>query len=282
MKKTIFGFIIVLFAFAIGCKEPNFEKYQITPIETERYIEEESTESGKQQKKHLKKVVEYGAMFSENGSLYDKITAYVYDEKGNLISEMLEDSVGNKIGSFHYSYDEDGNLIRKNEYIDDILLTYTVYEYDHDGQLIRLTNFGKDSFDNLTEKEVIVYTYNSDGKIISEKQSSSFGNGEITYEYDNYGKLIRKENLWNGDAINVKYKYDTRDRLIKVYSDNGAVEEYYYSGGYDYPEKKIVSVPTVVSTYYYTYDSEGNTIEVIIDTIADTNSSSMKIIYEYE
>lgn len=282
-RKTLLITIIfaafVLCLFTTGCNIIDDSK----PIENTERVGNESDHPDEKHYRLVKKTA-YGAIFSaETGSLFDLITEYNYDEKGNLIREIMYDSAGNNLAdSIEYEYDEDRNKIRTNRLISGVLDSYIVYEYNLENKLIRETeyNLGNsyelDSFINCT----IEYAYDADGKLVSRQSTDAVGNTETTTcEYDNKG-LLSKEVIKGNDLTQTNtYTYDDRNRVTKIEYSNGVLEEYTYSEESNLPIKKVNKVPSLTTTYLYSYDEFENLIK---ETIENSESGSKEeIYYEY-
>lgn len=282
-RKTLLITIIfaafVLCLFTTGCNIIDDSK----PIENTERVGNESDHPEEKHYRLVKKTA-YGAIFSaETGSLFDLITEYNYDEKGNLIREIMYDSAGNNLAdSIEYEYDEDRNKIRTNRLVSGVLDSYIVYEYNPENKLIRETeyNLGNsyelDSFINYT----IEYAYDADGKLVSRQSTDAVGNTETTtYEYDNKG-LLSKEVIKGNDLTQTNtYTYDDRNRVTKIEYSNGVLEEYTYSEESNLPIKKVNKVPSLTTTYLYSYDEFENLIK---ETIENSESGSKEeIYYEY-
>lgn len=115
---------------------------------------------------------------------------YVYDARGNLITEINEHPYYGDGGRFvtNYTYDEKGVLTRKMETHEGAGSTVTEYEYDGAGRLLR----------EVSDSSVRTYTYDEDGNRVKEVYAPTEGDGYvIEYAYDAYGNLIRR--VYTGD-----------------------------------------------------------------------------------
>lgn len=119
---------------------------------------------------------------------------FTYDEKGRLI---YIDSESN-YAQYEYSYDEQGNLIKKTEYDENgTPFSETVYDYDNRGNLI----YAESTAFNAPWHNVHEWVYDSSGKLIEDNYSSATGTSnwyEITYIYDAEGN-ISKETYVTGE-----------------------------------------------------------------------------------
>lgn len=174
------------------------------------------------------------------GNIFNRITIFLYNEKGNLIEESIKDSEGNLISKWTKEYDENGKIIKSVYYyssgkIDNI----KVYKYN---TLNKVTEeIITDSDNNLLSEEYNQYDKN--GRKIEVKMNiPSYGGMKVKsfYKYDDKGNIIEQiDNTSMGfekKKIITKYEYDENNNWIKtIYFDRnkpyGMIErtiEYYY------------------------------------------------------
>ncbi|MBE6947968.1 MAG: hypothetical protein E7454_06955 [Ruminococcaceae bacterium] len=183
-------------------------------------------------------------IYDANGNLIHEITMnsggytteieYAYDSNERLIRKTHID------GSFTtteytYSYDAAGNLISQTENSPYYQCQYT-YTYDGAGNLVNMqqnngqdtlnTNYYYDENNRLIKKEAeytvirdglhsiktrtIVYTYNSDGLLYSDTETTDSTSRTMTYHYDAFGNLssyVNASNYMKHDTT-VSYTYD--------------------------------------------------------------------------
>jgi hypothetical protein len=260
-KKVFWTFLLLLCMGFIACTNNRIEHEEdanpevITDID--EIAEEPETNSQEDTTSRIKKVIKHDAGFSDDGTTWDLITEYEYSQEGYLIREISYNSEGElQDDSVEYSYDNNGKMVRKNNYVNDCLIGYVLCEYNQEKQLIKeelyRLNDSSDSFEMT---------------------------GKIEYTYDSNGNLIKNEN--DGISISIKNSYDEKNRIIKKECSNGLQEKYYYvSEESELVGKKVVTVPAYSTTYNYTYDSNRNLIEEIIES--DNGNSPERITYEYE
>lgn len=199
---------------------------------------------------------------------------YEYDSKGNVIKEskfwgVISDTTENQLAdedmiesTITYKYDEQGNLIEKN---DNGLYTYT---YDANNNLIKECQ-GMDS--------EIVYEYDTNNNLI--KKAGNFSMDVYTYNDNNV--LVAEEAYWRGNTneefwIANRKDYDSNGNLIKEksYSTDGLNHSYTY----EYDSNGNMSMSESISYLYggelitdgsmgtathieYIYDANNNVIE---------------------
>lgn len=141
--------------------------------------------------KNLNNVFEY-----EDGKIvgirragsYTSGEIFKYDEKGRLI---YIDSESN-YAQYEYSYNEQGNLIKKTEYDENgEPFSETVYDYDNRGNLI----YEESTAFNAPWHTVHEWVYDGGGKLIEDNYSSATGTSnwhEITYIYDAEGNISKE------------------------------------------------------------------------------------------
>lgn len=175
-----------------------------------------------------------------------------------------------------YEYDECGNMIIKNVemYYEGNQRDYSKYEYMYDAQNYLVKIIYKHILEEGTERiasvEEFSYEYNHDYKILKQTRTRKSGNNlsveyieVIEYKYDSNWKIIEeKEYPYGGES----------DCLIYTYANGSLIEECQYIEGkvegkciYEYNESnKLI--------YQKYYDSE-NLLDVIIDYQYDENGN---------
>lgn len=207
-----------------------------------------------------------------------------------------------KIGSTHlYSYDANGNLhslVKPDGAIID-------YEYDSlnrligtsypDGSFVEYTYGENNNRTSMTDKTgTTLYDYDDFDRLISVQFSAT---NPIRYEYDNAGRII---SITYPDNRSVVYDYYPDDRLKSV-TDSSGTTTYTYdfqsgnlktkllpngvktSYAYD-NDGRLTDVihtnanGTLISSYHYTLNANGNRIQVDEQTTQGTKATS----YEYD
>lgn len=153
-------------------------------------------------------------------------TVYDYDENNRLIHKHVEDDYNNVYEHITYTYDESGNII--SSVLNDSLMTITNYEYDEYGRVIRESDcidtyhYHYDEYDNIsciintTTNDVIHYSNEYENNRLVRAISEE----DITeYEYNEKGYLINKtvkSMASDGDilyTIIFRYTYDENSRI---------------------------------------------------------------------
>ena len=226
----------------------------------------------------------YDSLFNNLTSLADangKPTQYSYDSNGNLLAIAYPDS-----SQQQFSYDPTGNLIEsvdqngnaisytynsKNQLTEEDFADRSkiTFAYDAHRNLISATNssgktsFTYDSADELTEVTYpngtyLKFTYYAGGQ---RKQMVDQTGFTVNYQYDAVGHLSELTD-GNGNLI-VKYTYDAAGNLVRKDMGNGTYTKYGYDLAGDLTS--IVndeSNGTVISSYDYVYDDQGDPISV--------------------
>ena len=161
------------------------------------------------------------------------------------------------LADYHYSYDGNGNRIRK-----DSLTGSTTYAYDSLNRLAKvqypkgLEEFTYDKADNrirrLTEKEEELYQYDVCNRLVS-KESRALGESApmsqnpkekikthaslstdkrkiSTFRYDNQGNLLREERKTEGSRQESIYSYDGFNRQKKIVNFENKTQINRYDG----------------------------------------------------
>lgn len=162
--------------------------------------------------------------YSQTGEL-GTTWEYVYNDQG-LLAEYNAVATDGDVGMRRfYTYNEAGLLIEeKEEYYGDLNYRYT-YTYDEQGNCTEFIFYSGSN----EKKQHNLYTYDSDGKLLTEENTVSGGkstliynsNGQLTEEtyqgsetrkyvctYDENGNLVKKDRSVNGEAqLPMEYQY---------------------------------------------------------------------------
>ena len=148
-------------------------------------------------------------------------TTYIYDRTGQLLKVTNNDSKGNEISHFYYTYDADGNVLSK-ETIEGV----EHYSYDALNQLT-----GIDSSSG-SKTEIIYDSMGNRINVIENNKPHLYSVNELNqytsidnkrYEYDENGNLISEI----GDDNSIHYNYDPENRLIGAKTSKGNVNYTY-------------------------------------------------------
>ena len=192
--------------------------------------------------------------YTPDGTTISGIREYRYDEKENLISEIIYDANNNVIEKTEYFYlnngnvrscrylynqlqgankievekDRNGNVLEQKQYSQDGKMLSDLeyrYEYDESGNVVRFVGYSEDS-----ENEYI-NTYGIIGKIL--ETNSTDGSFRVVYTYDMNYNLIQKISFMGGYvAVENYYVYSEDGLLIEekciIQETNTTVTKYYY------------------------------------------------------
>ncbi len=178
-------------------------------------------------------------------------STYFYDEFGNNV--LLE----NKNSRYEMEYDEQGRLVAKCWFSDDVCKSEYLYVYDDAGfviQRVEISRYSEETVtvynvqynedhtyayvEKLTDEEFAGYTeetYNENGQVLTSKNYDADGawRSTLTYEYDEFDRLAveyhfsRSETQADYDVI---YSYDERGLMVSKNVDYyyGYLQEYTY------------------------------------------------------
>ena len=148
----------------------------------------------------------------------------LYNDKNLLVERKDIDRYGSKVSL--YSYNEEDNIIKEEDYYKDKLFHTTLYTYDAKGKLLEK----KEQYEK-SEKYFIT-----------------------TYEYDSLGNLIRitKKEKEENPYIN-PHKTDDRNTLIKKYNNSSYVL-------YSYKDKKLIEIESLYKEMGIEYIINSKTI----------------------
>ena len=158
---------------------------------------------------------------------------FIYDEKGNLIKQIVtKNTEGDpEISYYDYIYDSNGeHRIKANAvFYDGSKVSYT-FEYDAKGNIIRQT------YEDVTGMYEYLSTYDENGYLIV--QEGRYGTESysctVSYSFDDKGRVVRELYTYMDDRQeSFDYTYDAKGNLVKqVYTDfNG--DQNTYDFGYD-------------------------------------------------
>jgi hypothetical protein len=155
--------------------------------------------------------------FDTNRLLYMK-WYYIYNEDGQNVGWDSYDEFGDLHQKRFFWYDDQGNEIRENWYLEGKLDSWHKYSYDEKGNLLQ----------DLEHQEVNLnfktnYKYDKDNNQIEEKRYVLYDDKTsslvyaYTYKYDDKGNRIVKYNCTSdsiGGSIN-RYKYDQNGNQLE-------------------------------------------------------------------
>ncbi|WP_435414497.1 hypothetical protein [Polaribacter aestuariivivens] len=177
---------------------------------------------------------------------------YQYNNKEQLI--YIQD-ISSKKSSYavdiKFTYNNDGNVVKKESIYSDGSKFYSIYEYDRRERLIKIKDYSKEN--KLTAETNISY----DGRIRREKRTSfnskdgsiygtyttiykndvkteylsnsKYGNSKTTYTYNDENDLISSNYFNKTSSIsNYNYEYDRKDNWIKKHYRNGKYQYFYF------------------------------------------------------
>lgn len=211
--------------------------------------------------------------------------SYEYDEKGNLVAEVIESGNKSVVNKYEHTYDDAGNLVES-------------VTLNQNGKVMR-----RDTFD-VEHNSQESLTYDTKGKVISTEQSTYDDKGNcltymivskdynyhVTNTYDEEGKLIHYQHIddTNRDETVILY--------INIQEDNVVTDEtitYFNHEEVDYEKRvseyddrgnlvcaKVMNKEGLISSMYCVeYDETGN--EVYILSEYDGMKEEYTIVYEY-
>ncbi len=185
-----------------------------------------------------------------------KETEYVYDERGNKLSETRTDTATGAARTASYSYNAQGLLTNIDGPRLDVL-DVTAYEYDGQGNVIRTTN----ALGQVTE----ITAYDAHGRPLRVVDSNGV---TTTLTHDPSGRLMSRTTA--GEVT--RFEYDGPGNLIKLSLPDGSLLSYTY----DAAQRLTQIRDQLGNRIVYTLDAMGNrTKERIFDpagALAQTRS----------
>lgn len=136
-------------------------------------------------------VVKYTEKYNEYSDITECIQIFEdYDFETDTSTETTD------IITYEYEYDENGNYLKKTEYINGEKRVETTRTYNKNGDILTENVY------NGGNNHITTYSYDKNGNLISESNSYS----KTTYIYDSDGKIIRKDSC---DLDGTVYGSDT-------------------------------------------------------------------------
>ncbi|MDE7368038.1 MAG: PKD domain-containing protein, partial [Lachnospiraceae bacterium] len=206
-------------------------------------------------------------------------TTYDYDSMGNLIQEtnpihavnrytynarnLLEEAVNAAGEKTTYTYDELGRITSRTDDIGTIHYTYdknsNVLTVEENGAVIQRTYDALNRMTSYTDYagRTIRYSYDEVGNLIS----LTYPGGEIVrYEYNPDGSLMA---VTDGAGNRTEYAYDKNGQLIRMERPDGTAEVYTYDkAGRLTGQMDTAQDGTCIQSLSYTYDGYGNILSV--------------------
>lgn len=168
---------------------------------------------------------------------------YDYNELGQQSAVTAYNAEGNQISYMELEYDEEGRILKQNDYLIETgeISGYTKYEYDSDGNRMKETFCSLDG----TPEVYDVFEYDSNGRCTSYKRYDARDDrlqGEYSFEYDDQGREIR-ENWTDYLSSETVSGYD----IYEYNSDGGRIKSSRYRED-----------GTLIHYIITRYDSDGN------------------------
>ena len=141
------------------------------------------------------------------------ISIFEYDNNGKLKKSIWKLLNNSRSSVNFYTYDEQGNIIKKYREFSDNLTSTEHFTYDDNNRLIS-EEFKRS--DGVTTNHF--YTYNESDQLIVAKLENYHGwlDGKINYEYSENGLISGGKILQNGSEIGkITFIYNNQNELIK-------------------------------------------------------------------
>jgi len=153
----------------------------------------------------------------ENANGEKGVTTFDYNENGNLNVAVWELLDGSRSSINFYTYDDNGNLIKKYREFSDSLFSSQIFEYDDKGNLITEHFERSDGVKGVTN-----YEYDERGHQVKAncKGLNGWFHGIISYTYDEKGRKIRGDIKQQGkNTGTISYSSDEKGNLSKEHWD---------------------------------------------------------------
>jgi len=206
-------------------------------------------------------------------------TNYEYYDNSKTSKVMTND--GRKT---EYTYDEDGNITRENEYVDSTSKNTVEYEYNYLGKpVVTKVHVNAGEIKDGSLVLITTYTYDINGNL---KTQTTPDGVTTTYEYDSMDRktVVRQPGQdENGNSVEIitETTYNWEGKPLTVKDPNGNITNYTYNQR----GLLVYSVDAKGGTSAYEYDNAGRkTVEISPKNyIPDEQTSNMnRVVYQYD
>lgn len=220
--------------------------------------------------------------FDEDGNLEEKIS-FDRDEKGRIVCEYIHYLDDTK-DTIHYSYNEDGKLIRKTTITDDGE-TEREEIFKWDGEILL-------SEEVIEEGETVrknVYEYDENGNLISIDSEGADEDSHVENEYDEKGNRLKYLKYDADENLIEKhlFAYDENNRIIEITEEDrlkkNTVRMVYDEQGNAIGQTEINRQGGINHSLERDYDEDGNVTEVRAHVGGAPGNPERKymLVYEY-
>lgn len=191
---------------------------------------------------------------------------YTYDQRGNQISGVGYGADQAETSRYTARYDTNDNFVEGIEYESGAAVSKYVAEYDEHNNLKK-------------ESKYTIYRYKG-----SERYQLEYSN---IFTYDSEGNLVSEKKYRTGGALeyDYRYRYDADNNLVKglSYNEDGLILSYYFAE-YDDSDNLVESTHygpegKITSRHIARYDGNNNLIEEI-NCIGDTQERVSDAVYD--
>lgn len=220
-------------------------------------------------------------ILERSGSVYYEIL-HTYDEAGRHVSETYcrDGEISDERASFVWEYDAQGNLLQEQLYFGHTLGRRMEYTYDAAGNQLSACQYNSDGSAYL-----YYYTYDEAGNVIHCEDITVDADGTrsrriFEYQYDAHGNKILQHDIDHiGQERYFRWTYDESGKLLLGYSFTSPHKSYKYVYTYDAQGNKLTETKTGDSPHVirWEYDDQGRVIFV-----AQTGTSPYEKTYEYD
>lgn len=211
MKKILLSLFIVSLLFIVtGClgKEKSVKK-----------------------KDNSKKIYGVVEEYSSMDDTTKKYSDYKYDKKTGLIEGYKEQN-GAYTTTYKLSYDDNKNLIKKEEISKDTLTATYTYNSDNTISKLSYTSTNPNNIDHGKVFEYRDYKKDDKDRVISYSTYNITRDNykmDYTFKYDNKDRVIEETQTTDKSSYTIKYKYDKNGNKIeaKTYKGNSSYSTFY-------------------------------------------------------
>ncbi len=204
-----------------------------------------------------------------------------FDEAGNMTAEKTFTREGEASEHNEYVYNDKAQLIEELLYFEgNELAERHIFEYREDGKMAKETITYQDSY-----SDYVTYLYDDLGNLIERRQQDEDGEVESLEQYEYEGELLKKETVYGSEQEFISeaiHTYDDKKNLIETKSrgkedheDVRMVYEYDEKGNRDCAERYNKEGQIMARTTF-TFDDKGNVIELFEEDTTTSKTTKMQ------
>ena len=160
---------------------------------------------------------------NNSASQTDILLEYSYDELGRKLYDDYSDW-----SYIEYTYVGDTGRISRARAVNSEAQTEAVIDYEYNGKG-QVTSITRKDDESSSEYFKIQYTYDCEGKVLTETTYNGGKENVITYTYDNEGRVASKTYSSDTGLGTLNFEYDSLGRCSSIKQGTKVIRDYYYN-----------------------------------------------------